>query len=77
MGSGASARTAQVPAGSSIHSLSAHAITVGHKKKKKKKHKKSTSTNFDSCSVVTQAEAVSAIGASVTRGVLGNATSNK
>ena len=76
MGSGASARTAQVPAGSSIHSLSAHAITVGHKKKKKKKkkHNKSTSTNFDSCSVVTQAEAASAIGASVTPGALGNAT---
>jgi len=30
--------------------------------------------NFDSCSVVTQAEAASAIGESVTAGVLGNAT---
>jgi hypothetical protein len=30
--------------------------------------------NFDSCSVVTQAEAASAIGGTVTKGVLGNAT---
>jgi hypothetical protein len=74
IGSGASARTIQTPSRSSIHPFSAHAITVGHKKKKKKKHKKATSTNFDSCSVVTQAEAASAIGASVTPGVLGNAT---
>lgn len=62
-----------MPARPSVHSFSAHAITVGHKKKKKKK-KKSSSANFDSCSVVTQAEAASAIGASVTAGVLGNAT---
>jgi lipopolysaccharide export system protein LptA len=34
----------------------------------------STTANFDSCSVVTQAEATSAIGTSVTAGVLGNAT---
>ncbi|HYA67777.1 MAG TPA: hypothetical protein VED63_03500 [Acidimicrobiales bacterium] len=33
-----------------------------------------TTANFNSCSVVTQAEAASAIGASVTPGVLGNAT---
>jgi hypothetical protein len=33
-----------------------------------------TTGNFDSCSVVTQAEAASAIGTSVTPGVLGNAT---
>ncbi len=33
-----------------------------------------TSGNFNSCSVVTQAEAASAIGTSVTAGVLGNAT---
>lgn len=31
-------------------------------------------TNFNSCSVVTQAEAASAIGQSVTSGILGNAT---
>ena len=74
IGSGASARTMQAPARSSIHSLSAHAITVGHKKKKKKKKKKKNPTKFDSCSVVTQAEAASAIGASVAPGVLGNAT---
>lgn len=75
IGSGASARAMQAPARTSIHSLSAQAITVGHKKKrKKKKHKKSSSTNFDSCSVVTQAEAESAIGASLTPGMLGSAT---
>lgn len=34
----------------------------------------STTGNFNSCSVVTQAEAASAIGTSVTPGVLGNAT---
>ncbi len=33
-----------------------------------------STANFNSCSVVTQAEATSAIGASVTPGVLGNAT---
>jgi hypothetical protein len=33
-----------------------------------------TTANFNSCSVVTQAEAASAIGQSVTPGVLGNAT---
>jgi len=33
-----------------------------------------TSANFNSCSVVTQAEAASAIGTSVSSGVLGNAT---
>jgi hypothetical protein len=76
IGSDVSARTVQLPTRSSVHSTAgAHAITVGHKKKKKKKkkHKKSTA-NFNSCSVVTQAEAASAIGASVTAGVLGNAT---
>jgi len=76
MASGVSARTIQTPARPSIHTLSTHAIAVGHKKKKKKKkkHKKSTPTKFNSCSVVTQAEAASAIGASVTAGMLGNAT---
>ncbi|MGA8206870.1 MAG: hypothetical protein WB867_02400 [Candidatus Dormiibacterota bacterium] len=75
IGSGASAGTIQLPARPSVHSFSAHAVTVGHKKKKKKKKKKkSSSANFDSCSVVTQAEAASAIGATVTPGVLGNAT---
>jgi hypothetical protein len=75
--SGVSAGTIQRGTGVSARSTTgAHAITVGHKKKKKKKskkHKKSTA-NFDSCSVVTQAEAASTIGASVTAGVLGNAT---
>jgi hypothetical protein len=33
-----------------------------------------TTANFDSCSVVTQAEAAAALGQSVTAGVLGNAT---
>ena len=33
-----------------------------------------TTANFDSCSVVTQAEAATAIAASVSRGILGNAT---
>ncbi len=33
-----------------------------------------TTANFNSCSVVTQAEAASALGTSVTAGVLGNAT---
>jgi hypothetical protein len=78
IGSALSAKTVQLAARSSVRStVAAHAITVGHKKKNKKKkskkHKKSTA-NFDSCSVVTQAEAASAIGASVTAGVLGNAT---
>jgi hypothetical protein len=50
----------------------APAITTGHKKKPRK-HKGSTA-NFNSCKVVTQAEAASAIGQSVTPGVLGNAT---
>jgi len=75
VGSGVTAKTVPLATGSSVHPpTAAQAITVGHKKKKKpKKHKKSTA-NFDSCSVVTQAEAASAIGASVTAGVLGNAT---
>ncbi len=73
IGSGVSAKTVHLATRSSVHSAApAHVITVGHKKKKKK-HKKGTA-NFDSCSVVTQAEAASAIGASVTAGVLGNAT---
>ncbi len=72
MGSGVSART--VPARASIQTPSvAHAITVSKKKSKKKK-KKPTTTNFNSCSVVTQSQAGSAIGESVTAGVLGNAT---
>lgn len=35
---------------------------------------KTESKNFNSCSVVTQAEAANAIGSSVSKGVLGNAT---
>ena len=72
VGSGVSARTIQVPMRSSVQASSAaHAITVGHKKKK---HKKANTANFNSCSVVTQAEAASAIGESLTPGVIGNAT---
>jgi hypothetical protein len=64
-----------MPGRSSVQaSPSAHAINVGHKKKKKKKHKVANTANFNSCSVVTQAEAASAIGGSVTAGVIGNAT---
>jgi hypothetical protein len=57
-----------------------HHAKTKHKKTKHKKAKTSTTTtsastaNFNSCSVVTQAEAASAIGSSVTPGVLGNAT---
>jgi hypothetical protein len=49
---------------------------VGHKKKKKKAKKKKVvnTAHFNSCSVVTQAEAASAIGESVSAGVIGNAT---
>jgi hypothetical protein len=43
-------------------------------KKPKKKAVAKATGNFNSCSVVTEAEAASAIGASVTPGVLGNAT---
>jgi hypothetical protein len=78
-----SARTIQVPVRTSAqapHTVAA--IAVGHKKKKhhkkkKKHHKKAkvaNTANFDSCKVVTQAEAASAIGTSVTPGVIGNAT---
>ena len=64
-----------------VHAV--QAVMVSHKKKhkkkkKKKKHKKKSkvanTANFDSCKVVTQAEAASAIGQSVTPGVIGNAT---
>jgi len=57
-----------------------HAKTKHKKAKHHKTANKSTTTttastaNFNSCSVVTQAEAASAIGSSVTSGVLGNAT---
>jgi hypothetical protein len=44
------------------------------KDKAKPKPKLTGTANFNSCSVVTQAEAASAIGTSVTPGVLGNAT---
>ena len=78
VGSGVSARTIQAPMRSSVQASSAaHAITVGHKKKKAKKHKKAkvaNTANFNSCSVVTQAESASAIGESLTPGVIGNAT---
>jgi hypothetical protein len=54
------------------------AAAAKHKAKPKPKKKKKASAkvtgNFSSCSVVTQAEAASAIGASVTAGILGNAT---
>lgn len=75
VGSGVSARTIQVPMRSSVQASSAaHAITVGHKKKKHKKAKVANTANFNSCSVVTQAESASAIGESLTPGVIGNAT---
>jgi len=47
--------------------MAAPAAAANHKAKPKPK-------SFNSCSVVTQAEAASAIGASLTKGVLGNAT---
>jgi hypothetical protein len=73
--SGVSARSNAAPARSTVQASSAtHAITVGHKKKKKKKKKKAGSANFDSCSVVTQAQAGTALGQSVSSGVLGSAT---
>src|ERR1039458_6145267 len=53
------------------------AAATKHKAKPKPKKKKTAAKvtgNFKSCSVVTQAEAASAIGTSVTAGVLGNAT---
>ena len=53
------------------------AAAAKHKAKSKAKTKKpvaKTSANFNSCSVVTQAEAAAAIGTSVTAGVLGTAT---
>ena len=80
VGSGVSARTIQAPTRSSVQAPSAaHVIVVSHKKKKRrsKRHKKAkvaNTANFNSCSVVTQAEAASAIGESVTPGVIGNAT---
>ncbi|MGA2873434.1 MAG: hypothetical protein ABSF27_07620 [Candidatus Dormibacteria bacterium] len=54
----------------------AHAIMLGHKKKarKRRKAKVTNTANFNSCSVVTQAEAGSAIGESVAPGIIGNAT---
>jgi hypothetical protein len=57
----------QAPAGATKHK---------HKSKPKPKPKKTVKAtgNFNSCSVVSQAEAASAIGTSVTPGVLGNAT---
>jgi lipopolysaccharide export system protein LptA len=56
--------------------MSAPAVAAKHKAKPKPKKKGSAkvTANFSSCSVVTQAEAASAIGTSVTAGVLGNAT---
>ena len=56
--------------------MSAPAAATKHKAKPKPKKKASAKVtgNFKSCSVVTQAEAASAIGTSVTAGVLGNAT---
>jgi hypothetical protein len=82
VGSTVSARTIQVPVRTSTEASHAvQAIAVSHKKKKhhkkKKQHKKAkvaNTANFNSCKVVTQAEAASAIGESVTPGVIGNAT---
>jgi hypothetical protein len=81
VGATVSARTIQVPVRASTQAPHAgRAIAVSHKKKKhhkKKHHKKAkvaNTANFDSCKVVTQAEAASAIGESVTPGVIGNAT---
>jgi hypothetical protein len=80
IGSTVSARSIQVPVRPSVQApYVAHAIMVAHKKKAKKakKHKKTkvaNTANFNSCSVVKQAEAASAIGESVSPGVIGNAT---
>lgn len=75
LGSGVSAAPSQLSMRPSLQSpAAAHAITVGKKKKKHKKHKVADTANFNSCSVVTQAEAASALGQSVAPGVLGNAT---
>jgi len=54
--------------------MSTPAAAAKHKAKPKKKAAPKVTANFSSCSVVTQAEAASAIGTSVTAGVLGNAT---
>ena len=56
--------------------MSAPAAATKHKAKPKPKKKASAKVtgNFSSCSVVTRAEAASAIGTSVTAGILGNAT---
>lgn len=75
--SGISAQSSRAPVRSSGQALSgAPAITTGHKKKRKKpkKHEAASTANFNSCKVVTQSEAASAIGQPVTPGVLGNAT---
>jgi hypothetical protein len=54
--------------------VSTSAAAAKHKAKPKPKRPVATVRNFNSCSVVNQAEATRAIGASVTAGVLGNAT---
>jgi hypothetical protein len=71
---------APVTAASASKKSTHHAKTKHKKAKHHKGANKSTTTttattaNFNSCSVVTQAAAASAIGSSVTPGVLGNAT---
>jgi len=61
-------------AASTVVATPAAAAKHKAKPKPKKKAVAKLTANFNSCSVVTQAEAASAIGASVTAGVLGNAT---
>ena len=61
-------------AASTVVATPAAAAKHKAKPKPKKKAVAKLTGNFNSCSVVTQAEAASAIGASVTAGVLGNAT---
>jgi hypothetical protein len=68
---------APVTAASAALKSTDHAKAKHHKAKPRKAKHKSTSAstaNFNSCSVVTQAEAASALGSSVTPGVIGNAT---
>jgi hypothetical protein len=78
---GAVMAVAPVTAASAALKSADHAKAKHHKAKPQKathkSAKKSTSAstaNFNSCSVVTQAEAASALGSSVTPGVIGNAT---
>jgi hypothetical protein len=54
--------------------MSTPAAATKHKSKPKHKASVKSTANFNSCSVVTQAEAAIAIGSSVTPGVLGTAT---